>query len=151
MSPIVPVSGIWMWSPGPRPRPMANTRERERKSGGRVVTASHPNPVDCWALCMGEGCFYLFGRIQGNQRHKPQCTKVDSSSSVPWDLISTLSVTAVSWETGPKWLLLNGVLHVVGKEALPGCSLCSFFLLGLQPSPPACSMFPCMVWVRRVG
>lgn len=102
MSPIAPVSGIWTWSPGPRPRPMANPRERERNSEGRVVIAtSHPNPVDCWVLCKGKEYFHLFGNIQGNQKHKLQYTKVDSSSRVTQDEDSSPPVTTGSWETGP--------------------------------------------------
>lgn len=97
------------WSPGPRPRPMANPRERERNSEDRVViAASHPNPVDCWVLCKGKECFRLFGNIQGNQKHKPQYIKVDSSSRVTWDEDSSPPVTAGSWETGPTWLLPKG-------------------------------------------
>lgn len=88
---------------------MANAWERERRRGGRVIiTVSHPQPVDFRALCKGEECFHLLGDIQGNQRHKSQDTKVDPSSSVTWDLGSTPPVTAGSWETGSKWLLLRG-------------------------------------------
>lgn len=121
-----------MWSPGPRPRPrpMANAGEREEPCWHTLHHCLSTYPIDCWALCKGQEYVPLFRNKQGNQRHKPQPTRVDCNSTVTWGLDCTPPITTTSWETGPKRLLLKGLSYALEEGSFLGCPFCGLFLIG---------------------